>query len=612
MSEANFPENSQAPHESPSAWYDGWGDFSAEPHHDTSLANETNPVEPGSESNPTDTVQDDHWDDWQSVNFPNSMSVDAIAQQPSHSESTSTDYWAAQAAPTPLIDLPTWAQNDVEPSRSGEQPPIADLISLIQELNQCNSALIDRVSQLEDALERSEQALQAELGRSHDQSTAESHELVTIHEQIDQLVSQLEIAHQTNQQQQDLLETLSLQFDSSQERVAQLERECVQLQLRYNEQAQTLAQRDDECRDLHIRLQRQQRYTLQFKVALERCLEVAPSPYESGAELPPSIVRPLQPLYESRSSLNPQPFLPKVPRIQPWSAAQAQPANTLKLESLANHKIEAGAAIEPGDQAQEIAFAEQEAIASATPTSPAPVASTPTVIQLPNVLATPDDSPSTPSEPATTTAPTVQALELGLTILKQPNLSSEAIQAGLAELQSSLGDWDNLSTSDEPTIEGINEIDGDVDSNAEGKADSDAEAMLWQDLARLIDISTDDVIKAVQAHDFASFEPRSDESTGNVTGEALDQLDTDLAKESLASTPQASPLVNAPAKPIEEPRLPLASVPQKMAAFSKEVIENLPASLLNGSSPSPIVYPLRRPTKKLESLAAVDLPTFPR
>jgi hypothetical protein len=49
-----------------------------------------------------------------------------------------------------------------------------------------------------------------------------------------------------------------------------------------------------------------------------------------------------------------------------------------------------------------------------------------------------------------------------------------------------------------------------------------------------------------------------------------------------------------------------------MAAFSKEVMEKLPEALTVGGSPSPIVYPLRRPAKKLESLAAVDLPSFPR
>lgn len=606
MSEANLPENSQESNASSPAWFAGWGDFSAEPHHDTPLVqNDDDAAAPSSPSSPTEMTQD-NWADWQTVDFPNALRVDAIAQKSPALDDTTTDYWVTQAAPAPTIDLPTWAQNDVETSGSGDQPPINDLISLIQELNQCNSALIDRVSQLEDALERSEQTLQAEIARSHDQS-AEPQDLAIIHDQIDQLVNQLELAHQTNQRQQDLLETLSVQFDSSQERVAQLERECVQLQQRYTEQTQLLSQRDGECRNLQSRLQRQQRYTLQFKVALEKCLEVAPSPYESVADLPPSIVAPLQPLYESRSSLNPQPFLPKVPRIQPWSADQSQsPANTLKLESLVNRQPEAEATVELGPQVDEIDGAEPpEAIAISPSTT-----SHPGAIDLPFTPATPATAPTPATASAEVVEPavaTTRALELGLTILKQPNLSSEAIQAGLAELQAALGDWSNPSATDEFDSGIANDV------ASEPEADGDAEAVLWQDLARLIDVSTDDVVKVNRAKDFDSFEPTEAELTDETQhGSALDRLESDLAEQIPSAASAMSLASNSSSKSIEEPRLPLASVPQKMAAFSKEVLETLPASLLTGGSPSPIVYPLRRPAKKLESLAAVDLPTFPR
>jgi hypothetical protein len=603
MSQANTPENSQdrsEPAQSSSTWYSGWDDVMAEPQTTSPLTYESSAASGNSQPHAADLAQGDSWQDWQTVNFPNALSVDAIAHQSPQSASAQTTNWATEAAPTPSIDLPTWAQNDVKSIDSPEQPPIADLISLIQELNQCNSALIDRVSQLEEALERSENALQAELGRSPEPAQPdEPQALAIIHDQIDQLVEQLEFAHQTNQRQQILLETLTEQFENSQERVAQLERECVSLQQRYNEQAHLLTQSENSCRDLHARLQRQQRYTLQFKVALEKCLEVAPPRIETEDDLSGAAITPLQPLYDARSSLNPQSLLPKVQRIQPWSAAPSKPlVGKLKLESLV-HSPEPISSPEPEPNEEErLAMVEPDAIAPFSTERPKPPS-----IQLPFQASNGAESADGASQASAEEhdfehSPIAQqALELGLEILKQPNLSPDAIQAGLAELQAALGEFSTPSS----------------DGAAAAAADGDAEAALWQDLARLIDVSTDDVIKANQAKDFDTFEIEATEPEADANrDESLVGLDA-IAETPVIPTPLPEPAIaHSAIQSIQEPRLPLATVPQKMAAFSKEVMEKLPEALTVGGSPSPIVYPLRRPAKKLESLAAVDLPSFPR
>ncbi len=56
-----------------------------------------------------------------------------------------------------------------------------------------------------------------------------------------------------------------------------MERECAIIQTNYDEQSHRLLQSENVCRELRTRLMRQQRQTLQFKAALEKCLD-APVP----------------------------------------------------------------------------------------------------------------------------------------------------------------------------------------------------------------------------------------------------------------------------------------------------------------------------------------------
>lgn len=158
------------------------------------------------------------------------------------------------------------------------------LLELNQELRSANNELYDKVEELKASLTESEMALQWQKKRS---SVAESmlnqqtQELTAAQEQVNSLFQQLETAVQTVQRQESLIENYKAQLEISQQRLAQLERECTLMTSTCNEQSHQLLQSENSCRELRTRLMRQQRQTLQFKAALEKCLETPVPSYDS-------------------------------------------------------------------------------------------------------------------------------------------------------------------------------------------------------------------------------------------------------------------------------------------------------------------------------------------
>jgi hypothetical protein len=207
-----------------------------------------------------------------------------------------------EAEPSYPESLPTLAE-----SRSKD----ADWFALAQKMRQRNRRLLEQIAQLQGALNEKQDALNAEMVRSQEQDhliVRQGEELNTLQDQLTRLFHTLESSHQAAQRQQILIETLSEQLQSSQERVAQLERECALTQQRNNEQSHQLLQSANTCRELKTRLHRQQQQTLQFKVALEKCLEM---PNRQVSE--PQTTRPKRDVGG---------VVPKAQPIQPWSAQQ--------------------------------------------------------------------------------------------------------------------------------------------------------------------------------------------------------------------------------------------------------------------------------------------------
>lgn len=131
--------------------------------------------------------------------------------------------------------------------------------------------------------------------------------------ELAELIALIEEVHSSNSDLVQQVTELTAQLENSQQRVAQLERECSLTQASYNEQSHQLVQVENTCRELRSRLTRQQRHTLQFKVALEKCLEVPVPNYQSQVNTE----------WESgdlRDTPCLPPFLPQAQPIPPWSA----------------------------------------------------------------------------------------------------------------------------------------------------------------------------------------------------------------------------------------------------------------------------------------------------
>jgi hypothetical protein len=205
--------------------------------------------------------------EWQTVDFPDAMSVDQLPVVDSanlNQESSATPQTPSTAS---FLEIAPQVQSEKIPNLESENST-----ELIQALQECNQDLIERVAELEAELDACQKTLRDQEGVLNQQTQ----ELALAQEQVTRLFGKQELSNQVIQRQQVLVETLTQQWESSQTKMAEMERDCALTQQRYNEQFHELMQTQNTCRDLRSRLHRQQRHTLQFKAALERCLEMQP------------------------------------------------------------------------------------------------------------------------------------------------------------------------------------------------------------------------------------------------------------------------------------------------------------------------------------------------
>jgi hypothetical protein len=246
-----------------------------------------------------------------------SVNLENPAPQPDDIESS--DRWQVVEFPDAMslaeLSNPSILKPDLR--SEADQP---DLGNLVRQLQQENVTFCTQIKQLERDLAQAQIDLQLEVARFYCKESEtvavpvpdspSSHALNAIHRQISQLSQELEDSQQMGHRQQILVETLSEQLESSQERIAHLERDCAITQQRYNEQVQLVLQAENICRDLRMRLHRQQRQALQFKAALEKSLEMGTVQGVAIAQID---------LTSSGASHSAMPFIPKVQSVQPWS-----------------------------------------------------------------------------------------------------------------------------------------------------------------------------------------------------------------------------------------------------------------------------------------------------
>lgn len=378
----------------------------------------------------------------------------------------------------------------------------ADWFALVQKMRERNRRLFEQVNQLKQALKDKQQGLAAELMRSQERDAllaAQTEEIQVLQGQLTRLFQTLESSHQSGQRQQILIETLSEQLQSSQERVAQLERECSLIQQRYNEQSHQLVQEANACRELRIRLQRQQQQTLQFKIALEKCLEMPATTSSEGQEA------------HYKSDIPPG-CLPKNQPIQPWSANSDFLVNKSDINNLWNRPIKLKSFSLPDLELFEAQTVEDSGQLS-------------TISYLDSSQTNIDNIEPSPDNIAT-------EMEVEAQLLAEMTALAQA--SGLSESVSDL-------TVEAPSEEGLMLLAQNLAVDEDSISESRDNSVLPED----IEVSRE------EAESWADKENQEEDEPSDVI------------------------------------------LPQP-------------------NWPSPVIYPLRRPTKKIKSLSAIELPTFPR
>lgn len=414
---------------------------------------------------------------------------------------------------SPLDEALTW-QSDLD---------VAELVTLSQSLQNQNSELLGHVEQLETLLDECHSALQLQMKRNQSLETRlneQNQELSKTQEQLTRLFRELEASHHVAQRQQILIETLSQQMESSQEQVAQLERECAHIQQRYNEQSYNLSISENTCTELRSRLERQQRYSLQLKAALDKCLEV-PAQTELAAEIGNTPVgaelqyNPQNASARLRLLLKPQP-------IQPWSASSEYFSEDT-----------------PSDQTEP------------TETSSEPALNSPLTEETPEEVSRPIEwlaqEEAEASEPIKDTTPAPAA--------PKPQFGDD-----------------------------LPDLTADVSRNIK-----EAEEVLWEELERLTEA-------AISSTNIPPAEPPVAPQPIHLQGWK-------------PVTPE--PISNRQSAP--QPQQESAALPEPTSVTSiVPVTPNESIDLSEAANwPAPVVYP-QRPQKKIKSLAAIDLPSFPR
>jgi chromosome segregation ATPase len=132
------------------------------------------------------------------------------------------------------------------------------------------------VEQIEKALIESEHKLELQIDRSRSANRLiiqQNAELNDAQNKLSHLLVQIDTAEAVRQRQQEIIDRLTNKLQQARERTATIERECCALQDKYQQQSDRLWQTEAQVKELSYRLDRQQRYTLQFKTALNECLE---------------------------------------------------------------------------------------------------------------------------------------------------------------------------------------------------------------------------------------------------------------------------------------------------------------------------------------------------
>jgi hypothetical protein len=168
----------------------------------------------------------------------------------------------------------------IEPSAEGDlrerqacQEPASDWSDRAYKLRQKNRDFCKKIEKLEQHVAESQEQLKTQQQRAENAESLiakQTEALGNSQKQFNRVLQELEAVRQEVKLKQTSIENLLSKLEASQEQVARIERECAILQESYHEQQYKLLETEQQARELSVRLYRQQRYTLQYKTALEQ------------------------------------------------------------------------------------------------------------------------------------------------------------------------------------------------------------------------------------------------------------------------------------------------------------------------------------------------------
>lgn len=158
-------------------------------------------------------------------------------------------------------------------SPSSSKPLInqVDWYAIASKIRIQNEQLKTKISQLETVIEEQKQQIKVQVIKNQDYSNLEENQ----QEKLKQFQSKIREKEEQIINQKSTIDELIQELEKIQEQTARLERECSLLQDSYNEQQNQLQQAEKENKELKIRLQRQQRYNIQYKTALDQVINAS-------------------------------------------------------------------------------------------------------------------------------------------------------------------------------------------------------------------------------------------------------------------------------------------------------------------------------------------------
>lgn len=236
-------------------------------------------------------------------------------------------------------------------SPSSSKPLInqVDWYAIASKIRIQNEKLKAKIDELETIIEEQKQQIKVQVIKNQDYFNTEENQ----QEKIKELEKEIAEKNEQINNQKSTINELTQELENIQQHTASLERECSLLQESYNEQKNQLKKLEQENKELKIRLQRQQRYNIQYKTALDQVINASSTENANGVikslqenDLPPSLFPNKIPL----NSPKPEEIISNSQPIKQTNNVDEFPENSAKIESFSRNQNEVNNPLDSSDK----------------------------------------------------------------------------------------------------------------------------------------------------------------------------------------------------------------------------------------------------------------------